>query len=242
MINIKFKSCALFMFFVCTLSANVELPLIGGKINDINSGESLPYAKVTIKDTNRVSTANQDGSFTILNIPVGSILVINKMGYESKEIKVSSDTKRLIINLYKLEKDSLIEDVVVVGSVNSNMMQQSGISQFSLSPDLTRSLPNLGEQDIFRSMQLLPGVSGSNESSSGLVVRGGTIDQNLVLFDDFTVYHVDHVFGFFSAFNNNAIKDVQFYKGGFGAKYGGRMSSVVDITGLFTCYLLACAK
>ena len=231
MINIKFKSCALFMFFVCTLSANVELPLIGGKINDINSGESLPYAKVTIKDTNRVTTANQDGSFTILNIPVGSILVINKMGYESKEIKVSSDTKRLIINLYKLEKDSLIEDVVVVGSVNSNMMQQSGISQFSLSPDLTRSLPNLGEQDIFRSMQLLPGVSGSNESSSGLVVRGGTIDQNLVLFDDFTVYHVDHVFGFFSAFNNNAIKDVQFYKGGFGAKYGGRMSSVVDITG-----------
>ena len=231
MINIKFKSCALFMFFVCTLSANVELPLIGGKINDINSGESLPYAKVTIKDTNRVSTANQDGSFTILNIPVGSILVINKMGYESKEIKVSSDTERLIINLYKLEKDSLIEDVVVVGSVNSNMMQQSGISQFSLSPDLTRSLPNLGEQDIFRSMQLLPGVSGSNESSSGLVVRGGTIDQNLVLFDDFTVYHVDHVFGFFSAFNNNAIKDVQFYKGGFGAKYGGRMSSVVDITG-----------
>lgn len=231
MINIKFKSCALFMFFVCTLSANVELPLIGGKINDINSGESLPYAKVTIKDTNRVSTANQDGSFTILNIPVGSILVINKMGYESKEIKVSSDTKRLIINLYKLEKDSLIEDVVVVGGVNSNMMQQSGISQFSLSPDLTRSLPNLGEQDIFRSMQLLPGVSGSNESSSGLVVRGGTIDQNLVLFDDFTVYHVDHVFGFFSAFNNNAIKDVQFYKGGFGAKYGGRMSSVVDITG-----------
>jgi len=219
------------MFFVCTLSANVELPLIGGKINDINSGESLPYAKVTIKDTNRVSTANQDGSFTILNIPVGSILVINKMGYESKEIKVTSDTKRLIINLYKREKDSLIEDVVVVGSVNSNMMQQSGISQFSLSPDLTRSLPNLGEQDIFRSMQLLPGVSGSNESSSGLVVRGGTIDQNLVLFDDFTVYHVDHVFGFFSAFNNNAIKDVQFYKGGFGAKYGGRMSSVVDITG-----------
>jgi len=219
------------MFFVCTLSANVELPLIGGKINDINSGESLPYAKVIIKNTNRVTTANQDGSFTILNIPVGSILVINKMGYESKEIKVTSDTKRLIINLYKREKDSLIEDVVVVGSVNSNMMQQSGISQFSLSPDLTRSLPNLGEQDIFRSMQLLPGVSGSNESSSGLVVRGGTIDQNLVLFDDFTVYHVDHVFGFFSAFNNNAIKDVQFYKGGFGAKYGGRMSSVVDITG-----------
>ena len=110
-------------------------------------------------------------------------------------------------------------------------MKQSGLSRFSLSPELASLLPNLGEQDIFRSMQLLPGVSGSTESSSGLVVRGGAVDQNLVLFDDYTVYHVDHVFGFFSAFNNNAIKDVQFYKGGFGAKYGGRMSSVIDITG-----------
>ena len=233
MINIILKNTMLWVLFLCSMSvsANDILSIINGNIKDIENGESLPYANVSIKDSNRSTTANQDGSFTILNIPVGSILVINKMGYESKEIKVTSDTKRLIINLYKLEKDSLIEDVVVVGSVNSNMMQQSGISQFSLSPDLTRSLPNLGEQDIFRSMQLLPGVSGSNESSSGLVVRGGTIDQNLVLFDDFTVYHVDHVFGFFSAFNNNAIKDVQFYKGGFGAKYGGRMSSVVDITG-----------
>ena len=98
------------------------------------------------------------------------------------------------------------------------MMQQSGISQFSLSPELTSSLPNLGERDIFQLMQILPEVSGSNESSSGLLVRGGTIDQNLVLFDDYTVYHVDHVFGFFSAFNNNAIKDVQFYKGGIWRK------------------------
>ena len=84
---------------------------------------------------------------------------------------------------------------------------------------------------LFRSLQLLPGVSGSNESSSGLYVRGGTPDQNLILFDGFTVYHVDHLFGFFSAFNSNAIKDVQLYKGGFDAKFGGRISSVVELTG-----------
>jgi ferric enterobactin receptor len=77
----------------------------------------------------------------------------------------------------------------------------------------------------------VPGVSGSNESSSGLYVRGGTPDQNLVLFDGFTVYQVDHLFGFFSAFNSVAIKDVQLFKGGFESKYGGRLSSVVDITG-----------
>ena len=153
------------------------------------------------------------------------------MGYEKNEITIRQDDKQLSINLFKLAKDNFIEEIVVTGSATSRMLNQSGLSQFSLSPELTNSIPNLGEQDIFRSIQLLPGVSGSNESSSGLVVRGGTIDQNLVLFDDYTVYHVDHVFGFFSAFNNNAIKDVQFYKGGFGAKYGGRMSSVVDITG-----------
>ena len=193
------------------------MPVVSGKISDIDNGESLPYAKISIKNTNRVATANQDGSFTILNIPVDSTLIINKLGYESKQIKIYQHTERLDINLLKIDKNDFVEEVVVMGGTTSNMMQQSGVSHFSLSPDLTRSLPNLGEQDIFRTMQLLPGVSGSNESSSGLVVRGGTIDQNLVLFDDFTVYHVDHVFGFFSAFNNNAIKDVQLYKGGFGA-------------------------
>ena len=217
--------------FISPASTDDILPLINGKVSDIDNGESLPYATVSIKNTNRAATANQDGSFTILNIPIGSILVIKKLGYESKEIKVTSDSKKLKINLFKVNKNDFVEDVVIVGSSNSSTMQQSGISQISLSPSLTSALPNLGEQDIFRTMQLLPGVSGSNESSSGLVVRGGTIDQNLVLFDDFTVYHVDHVFGFFSAFNNNAIKDVQLSKGGFGAKYGGRMSSVVDITG-----------
>ena len=233
MINTKLNiSLIITMFlFISPASTDDILPLINGKVSDIDNGESLPYATVSIKNTNRAATANQDGSFTILNIPIGSILVIKKLGYESKEIKVTSDSKKLKINLFKVNKNDFIEDVVIVGSSNSSTMQQSGISQISLSPSLTSALPNLGEQDIFRTMQLLPGVSGSNESSSGLVVRGGTIDQNLVLFDDFTVYHVDHVFGFFSAFNNNAIKDVQLSKGGFGAKYGGRMSSVVDITG-----------
>ena len=233
MINTKLNiSIIITMFlFISPASTDDILPLINGKVSDIDNGESLPYATVSIKNTNRAATANQDGSFTILNIPIGSILVIKKLGYENKEIKVTSDSKKLKINLFKVNKNDFIEDVVIVGSSNSSTMQQSGISQISLSPSLTSALPNLGEQDIFRTMQLLPGVSGSNESSSGLVVRGGTIDQNLVLFDDFTVYHVDHVFGFFSAFNNNAIKDVQLSKGGFGAKYGGRMSSVVDITG-----------
>ncbi len=229
--NIKLIALTLLMSITSTTSANEILSVIGGKVRDIGTGETLPFAKVRIKDTNRVSTANQDGVFTVIDVPEGSTLVISKMGFESKEIKVYPHSQRLTVNLSKFEKDSLIEEIVVTATNPQQKMKQSGLSRFSLSPELASLLPNLGEQDIFRSMQLLPGVSGSTESSSGLVVRGGAVDQNLVLFDDYTVYHVDHVFGFFSAFNNNAIKDVQFYKGGFGAKYGGRMSSVIDITG-----------
>ncbi len=232
MAGIKLTVAALLLMLTCFASAQEMLSVVAGKVVDSITGESLPFAKVRIKDTNRLSTANQDGLFTILSVPSGSTLVVTKTGFKSQEIQAVESATRRTIYLLKAgrENDILLEEVVVVGATPQKL-QQSGISQFSLTPELTRSLPNLGEQDIFRSMQLLPGVSGSNESSSGLIVRGGTIDQNLVLFDDYTVYHVDHVFGFFSAFNNNAIKDVQFYKGGFGAKYGGRLSSVVDITG-----------
>ena len=171
MTNIKLMTMTLLLMFVGVTSADEILSVVSGKVSDIDTGETLPFAKVRIKDTNRVSTANQDGLFTILDVPLDSTLVITKMGFENNEIKVSPNTQRLIINLSKFEKDNLIEEVIVTAA-RSQKMHQSGISQFSLSPELTSSLPNLGEQDIFRSMQLLPGVSGSNESSSGLVVRG----------------------------------------------------------------------
>jgi hypothetical protein len=100
-----------------------------------------------------------------------------------------------------------------------------------ITPQKLATLPNIGEKDVIRSFQLLPGVSAANESSSNLYVRGGTPDQNLLLYDGFTVYQVDHLYGFYSAFNSNAIKDVQLYKGGFESKFGGRLSSVTEITG-----------
>ena len=230
--SFRFKQNFLMVVFIFSISvsANETLTVVNGEVSDIDTGETLPFAKVELKQTNQVIVANQNGRFTLIDVPIGSILVISKTGYEGTEIIISSEIQKLAIGLSKYNSDNFMEEVMVTAKTPQKI-EDSGISQYSLSPELTNSLPNLGEQDIFRSMQLLPGVSGSNESSSGLIVRGGTIDQNLVLFDDFTVYHVDHVFGFFSAFNNNAIKDVQFYKGGFSAKYGGRMSSVVDITG-----------
>ena len=99
-----------------------------------------------------------------------------------------------------------------------------------LAPAQIAALPSLGERDIFRTMQLLPGVSGSNETSSGLYVRGGTPDQTLVTYDGFTVYHVDHLFGYFTAFNMEAVEDVELRKGAYEARYGGRLSSVMECT------------
>lgn len=103
MTHIKLMAVTLLMMFASITSANEILSLVGGKVSDIDTGESLPFAKVRIKNTNRVSTANQDGLFTVLDVPVGSTLIITKMGFESNEIKVYLDTQRLTINLYKFE-------------------------------------------------------------------------------------------------------------------------------------------
>ena len=114
---------------------------------------------------------------------------------------------------------------------NNPTLSEEEISTITISPRNLVKLPSLGETDIFRALQLLPGVSGTNDATSGLFIRGGTPDENLVLLDGMTVYHVDHFFGVFSAFNSDAIKDIRLYKGGFPAQYGGRTSSVVEMIG-----------
>ena len=123
------------------------------------------------------------------------------------------------------------EEVTVVAEKYEIWKKADEVAQVTFSPRQIDALPSLGEPDIFRSLQLLPGLTGVRDGSAGLDVRGGTPDQNLVLLDGMTVYHVDHFFGFFSAFNADAVKDVQVYKGGYPAKYGGRLSSVVELTG-----------
>jgi ferric enterobactin receptor len=168
----------------------------------------------------------------LIDVPEDSlILQIFYVGYSTKELRI--EVGNLDVKNLKIELQSGVQlGEVVVSSKSYKVMNASeGVSTIQISPAQLSLLPNVGEVDIFRSLQLLPGVSGSNESSSGLYVRGGTPDQNLVLLDGMTVYNVDHFFGFFSAFNADAVKDVQLFKGAFPAKYGGRLSSVVDLTG-----------
>ncbi len=206
---------------------------ISGAIKDQNNGETLPFASIIVEGTSLGVTSNVDGYFTIFNVPNDTALLkISYIGYQTLYYRLSPEMQLEGIEIRLQDFGIQLEEVIVKAIKEEQMLSaSSGISRIGLSPAALNKLPSYGERDVFRSLQLLPGVSGSNESSSGLYVRGGTPDQNLVLFDGFTVYHVDHLFGFFSAFNANAIKDVQLYKGGFDAKYGGRLSSVVDLTG-----------
>jgi len=206
---------------------------IKGYVKDAKSGEALPFANIVLKGTNRGTTTNTDGYFVLVNVPVGICsLQVHYIGYESQMVSFENTPKGLPPIVIKMQPKVIeVEGVTVTAEAEMLDASSKQISQITFSPRQLSSLPSIGEVDVFRTMQLLPGISGANEGESGLYIRGGTPDQNLVLFDGMTIYHVDHFFGFFSAFNADAIKDIQLYKGGFPAEYGGRISSVVYLTG-----------
>jgi ferric enterobactin receptor len=204
---------------------------LSGKIKDENSGEALPFASVGIVGTSIGSVTNTDGYFTLLKVPSDTCTItISYMGYKTRKFYMSPEISKNNLSIELYPANTTLSTVEIKGEKVELMKMVSEISTIKLSPQKVATLPNVGEKDIMRSFQLMPGVSSSNETSSGLYVRGGTPDQNLILYDGFTVYQVDHLYGFFSAFNSNAIKDIQLYKGGFESKFGGRLSSVTEIT------------
>ncbi len=206
---------------------------LSGMVRDKQSNEALPFATIQIKGTTNAVNTNMDGYFTILKVPTDTTtLIVNYVGYQKTEVYLTPQTlkKNLQIPL-SLAVSALKEVVVTAEKEDVVLVSRTDVNTIKMTPKKLEQLPNLGEKDIMRSFQLMPGVSASNESSSGLYVRGGTPDQNLILYDGFTIYHVDHLYGFFSAFNANALKDVQLYKGGFESRFGGRLSSVTEITG-----------
>lgn len=206
---------------------------ISGRVSDQATGESLPSATVKIRHTDLSATTNTDGSFTIFNIPSDTCVVeISYSGYQPDFVRLNAKNIKepLLIGMFKAL--NTLNEVTINGKKSGVMNTDTKkVGVLQLSPANLDKLPSLGEKDIMRAFQLMPGVGATNESSSGAYVRGGTPDQNLVVFDGFTVYQVDHLYGFFSAFNSNAVKDVQLYKGGFSSIYGGRLSSVTEING-----------
>lgn len=205
---------------------------VSGIVKDERTGETLPNALIRIRGTGRGTTSNTDGHFTLMKVPADSAVIqVNYLGYESKTIVLdgTSDIRGLAVSLHG--ESSLLEPVLVKDSTANTMQVGEVPGKVAFNPRKLASLPSLGEMDLFRTLQLMPGISGTDESSAGLIMRGSLPSQNLVLLDGFTIYHLDHFFGVFSALNADVIKDVQVFKSAYDARYGGRVSGVVDITG-----------
>lgn len=211
-------------------SARAQTASVSGFVRDADSGETLLLANIRIKDTLTGTATNNSGYYTLTGLAAGTYtLQVSYIGYQPSEFEVTltdGESVRRDIDLEPLRLE--VDEVVVTAEEDSEEEQrQLGVSKM---PTATiRQLPTILEPDVFRSLQLLPGVKSASDFSSGLYIRGGSPDQTLILLDRTTVYNPTHFFGVFSTFNPDAIKDVRLYKGAYGSEYGGRIGSVVDI-------------
>ncbi len=204
-----------------------------GMIQDAQTGEMLPNALIRVAGENKGTVSNKDGFFSLSQVPTDtSTIEVSYLGYKKSTVKLDPNKSKSTIRISMSENTVDLAEFTVVDLRSDNTIQYGEeISQISIDPNSLTSLPSLGELDIFRSLQLLPGIGGTDETSSDLIIRNSPSSQNLVLLDGYKIYRLDHFFGVFSAINSDAIRDIQVYKGGFGPKYGGRVSGVVDITG-----------
>ncbi len=212
------------------LKARAQSVDLTGTVVDSLTNEVLPNVSVALGESSYSALTDAFGRFSLVGLPDGPVqLTVEHLGYRTLLLQLDAVPTESLQVL--LAPDAIELEGIWVRAQTQVMEAGRGVGRISISPEQIRVLPSLGEADIFRSLQLLPGVSGTNDATSGLFVRGGTPDENLVLLDGMTVYHVDHFFGVFSAFNADAIKDVQLFKSAYPARYGGRTSSVVDMIG-----------
>ena len=222
----------LLLYFILYSNFLFSQVVLSGYIEEDGSGERLPYSNIYIADIEVGSSANENGFFTIIGeIEPGMILKASYVGYQTKSISLTQEIIDSDLEISLIPLTSTLNEVVVSTESSKFLQASTEISKHRMSVQQLSLMPSIGEVDIFRSLQLLPGVSATQESGSGLYIRGGEPQENLVLLDGIKVYNVDHFFGFFSSFNANAIKSVELYKGAFPSKYGGRLSSVIDLTG-----------
>ncbi|MBL7968475.1 MAG: TonB-dependent receptor [Prolixibacteraceae bacterium] len=201
---------------------------VSGYITDAQTGERLYAASVYEQNTGIGTISNRFGFFSILLTEGKAVLKFSFVGYQlqSKQIDLHSDT---LINI-SLKSDNKLDEVIVKGKLNNQLADNSNLGHHKLSAQKLAKLPSLmGEKDVLKGLMILPGVQQGSEGSAGIFVRGGSPDQNLILLDDVPLYNVSHLFGFVSVFTPEAINSIDFYKGGFPARYGGRLSSVIDL-------------
>jgi hypothetical protein len=201
---------------------------ISGFVRAADSGEPLPYASVSVASLKRGTFTNQSGFYVLTGLPADSCTVtLASLGYrpETRELRLAQG-QELTLSV-ELRTAPLLLDAVEIRPGRSELSIEP--SKLTLQTRQLTSLPSVVEADLFRAVQSLPGVSTLSDFSAGLYVRGGSPDQNLILLDDIDVYNPNHLFGFFSTFIVDAVKTVDLQKSGFPARYGGRLSSLLDV-------------
>jgi len=195
---------------------------VSGYITDAQTGEQLYAATIFEQNSQAGTTSNRFGFFSI-SLPEGLVqLKISFVGYTSQDRTISLKTDTLL--KIALKSDNKLDEVVVKGA-SANLASSNRLGQVKLSAKALAKLPSLmGEKDVMKSITILPDVQQGSEGSAGIFVRGGSPDQNLILLDDVPLYNVSHLFGFVSVFTPEAINSIDFYKGGFPARCGGRLS------------------
>jgi hypothetical protein len=213
---------------ISTVSAQDKFT-ISGHIRDSETGEELIGASIQVIDLKSGASSNVYGFYSV-TIPGGiHTIKYSLIGYESFEFELTL-TEDLRQDIELTVKPFEIKDVVVTAEVPDDNVELPEMSTIKMNPVKIKSIPIIfGEQDLMKTVQLMPGIKPAGEGQSGFFVRGGGADQNLILLDEATVYNSSHLLGFFSVFNSDAIKDVKLIKGSASAEYGGRLSSVMDI-------------
>ena len=232
----SFSSFAFFALAVALLGGPPRSVLaqedasLRGYVRDATTGETLLQSNVIVNGTNRGTSTNNDGYYTLRGLSPGTYTVVfSYVGYQTRADTVSleaGEERRLDVRLVPVDYEA--DEIVVTGESEAEEVDRS-IGTDRLRTATITELPSVLQPDVFRSLSLLPGVTTASDYSSNLYIRGGGPSQTLVLLDGTTVYNPTHFFGFFSTFNPDAIKDVQLFKGAYPAQYGGRLGSVVSI-------------
>ena len=228
---LKFYFWFLFLNFGNDAVAQSSKPFaISGTVRDQQTGETIIGATVTLKAEKASNTLSNAYGFYSFSMVAGSYQMITSFtGYtpDTMAVQVTND---LVVNIGLIPRSAGLDEVIVTSKRQGEYIAKSimGVDKLNMA-EINRMPVLLGERDVLKTIQLMPGYKPAGEGSSGFNVRGGGTDQNLILLDEAPVYNASHLFGFFSTFNSDAIKDVSVYKGGMPAQYGGRLSSVVDI-------------
>jgi len=202
-----------------------------GSVTDRESGEQLPYATVILDKQNMLASASENGLFCLKRVTGNPVhMLVSYIGYRPLDTTITWSDRSMNLDI-RLRRQVHILDTIVVKGERMDMVDLRNDVDFATTVDPVKliDLPMLAETDVFRTLQLLPGINYT-ENSTGLSIRGGSSDQNLVLFDGQTLYNLSHYYGVVSALNPNVIKDLQVYKGGYDSRFGERVSGIVDIT------------